>query len=318
MNTLLSPTMPEKREQTMTDESKQNGAGALSLRQIAEATAGLGHIRSDYVIAVARAIERAHGIHESALPTPAPTMVDSEYPPLPDTDYRLYEAGARDGYGDAYDADQMRAYVDADRATRPTLQSLGGDAGVPEGWQLVPKEPTAKMMDAAWDHTPLNMDDMTDGDFGQAYKDMLAAAPSLTSTEKSDGGASEAKHAASQDDALRTMLRWEREKTVALREENDKLRVALKSDGWLPISTAPKDGSLFLVWVAATNYVENDLGHTIQQDASQVDFASWRDFGDIGACVDPVGAPYGDSWGMTHWMPLPAAPKAAEKSGRSE
>lgn len=42
----------------------------------------------------------------------------TDYPALPDTDYRLYEAGNRDGYGEAFDADQMRAYVDADRAAR--------------------------------------------------------------------------------------------------------------------------------------------------------------------------------------------------------
>jgi len=52
-----------------------------------------------------------------------------------------------------------------------------GSVGVPEGWQLVPKEPTEAMMAAAWNHTPLEMDDMTDGYFGQAYRDMLAAAP---------------------------------------------------------------------------------------------------------------------------------------------
>lgn len=47
----------------------------------------------------------------------------------------------------------------------------------PQGWKLVPVEPTAEMKDAAWDHTPLDMNEMTNGDFGQAYKNMLAAAP---------------------------------------------------------------------------------------------------------------------------------------------
>ena len=60
-----------------------------------------------------------------------------------------------------------------------TLQSaiLAGVGAAPEGWQLVPLEPTPDMMCAAWDSTPAQMDDMTDGDFGQAYKNMLAAAP---------------------------------------------------------------------------------------------------------------------------------------------
>jgi hypothetical protein len=35
---------------------------ALSIRQIAEATSAFGHVRSDYTIGIARAIESAHGI----------------------------------------------------------------------------------------------------------------------------------------------------------------------------------------------------------------------------------------------------------------
>lgn len=59
---------------------------------------------------------------------------------------------------------------------------------IPEGWALVPVEPTPDMMCEAWDHTPVNMDDMTDGDFGQAYKDMIAASPPpVTAAREQEG-----------------------------------------------------------------------------------------------------------------------------------
>ena len=50
--------------------------------------------------------------------------------------------------------------------------------GVPEGWQLVPKEPTYEMIQALWT-TIADNHDTTDG----GYKAMLAAAPKFGEEE---------------------------------------------------------------------------------------------------------------------------------------
>ena len=45
---------------------------------------------------------------------------------------------------------------------------------IPEGWKLVPIEPTKEMRDA-WDSAPICEDD--DAEFRRAYSEMIAAAP---------------------------------------------------------------------------------------------------------------------------------------------
>ncbi|MFV0673624.1 hypothetical protein [Variovorax sp. tm] len=131
--------------------------------------------------------------------TPAPTMVDSEYPPLPES---TDELAMDDGFNvigaqAVYTADQMRAYVDADRATRPTLQSLGGDAGVGTALQeLVALNDLKRNIEAAHQQPGVIPDfaalDKAAADYwariGKAWKAARAALSlSLTSTEKSDG-----------------------------------------------------------------------------------------------------------------------------------
>ena len=82
---------------------------------------------------------------------------------------------------------------------------------------------------------------------------------------------------------------------------------------WQPIETAPKDGRLFLCWVAAVRYGETDEGQQYQEDVSQVDFCNWRTQADIPDCgwFDPCCGQIGDQQGVTHWMPLPTAPHTA-------
>lgn len=90
------------------------------------------------------------------------------------------------------------------------------------------------------------------------------------------------------------------------------LREAIERDGWQPIETAPRDGSLFLCWVSAIRYGETDEGQQYQQDASQIDFCSWRDGPpDIPGhgYFDPCCGQIADSQDVTHWRPLPPAPK---------
>ena len=59
----------------------------------------------------------------------------------------------------------------------PKLYALPGAQpapSIPEGWKLVPIEPTQEMRDA-WDSSPICEDD--DAEFRRAYSEMLAAAP---------------------------------------------------------------------------------------------------------------------------------------------
>jgi hypothetical protein len=65
-----------------------------------------------------------------------------------------------------YTADQMRAY-----ASRAVAQA------VPEGWVLVPREPTREMLDAAWDNGFSGPGEDDQPDFAAAYRAMLAATP---------------------------------------------------------------------------------------------------------------------------------------------
>ena len=81
---------------------------------------------------------------------------------------------------------------------------------------------------------------------------------------------------------------------------------------WRTIESAPKDGSLFLCWVSAVRYGETDEGQQYQEDASQVDFCSWRDGpSDLpgNGYFDPCCGQIADSQDVTHWMPLPQPPE---------
>lgn len=91
-----------------------------------------------------------------------------------------------------------------------------------------------------------------------------------------------------------------------------KLGVAVPQ--WLPIETAPKDGSIFLCWVTAERDGETDEGQQYAQDVSQADFGWWvpgenRDYFDCGC------GQIGDRQHITHWMPLPPPPGIVGKEG---
>lgn len=85
---------------------------------------------------------------------------------------------------------------------------------------------------------------------------------------------------------------------------------------WQPIETAPRDGSTFLCWVSAVLYGETDEGQQYQEDVSQADFCQWQSFEEApdGGWFEPCCGQIGDSQGVTHWMPLPAAPGATPPS----
>jgi len=80
------------------------------------------------------------------------------------------------------------------------------------------------------------------------------------------------------------------------------------SNEWQPIETVPKDGSMFLAWVQAENYGDDDDGKPYEKDASYVDFGQWQNH-EFGGFYTNYCAPNADREGITHWMPLPEAPR---------
>lgn len=82
----------------------------------------------------------------------------------------------------------------------------------------------------------------------------------------------------------------------------------LAPSAWRPIESAPKDGSLFLCWVSAERWSQEDGGGSGRgADTSDVDFCQWRDNNGNGYFMNMMGQ-LGDVQAITHWQPLPAAP----------
>lgn len=78
------------------------------------------------------------------------------------------------------------------------------------------------------------------------------------------------------------------------------------SDEWLPIETAPKDGTKILAW----GYLHDDGGpyfedmRSFMGEMPQELLVRWSD--DYGAWQDRMGG--GSYAGLTHWQPLPEPP----------
>jgi hypothetical protein len=85
--------------------------------------------------------------------------------------------------------------------------------------------------------------------------------------------------------------------------------------GWLPIDSAPRDGTAFLAW----GYLHDDGGpyhddgRSFMGEAPRMLIARWHK--PIGGFVERMGGSYD---GLLFWMPLPAAPKGASTPGRPE
>jgi len=77
---------------------------------------------------------------------------------------------------------------------------------------------------------------------------------------------------------------------------------------WKTIETAPKNGLLFLCWVRAVKYGEDDGGANFETDVSDIDFGRWNEM-PTGGFYENMTGQIGDAQDITHWMPLPEPPK---------
>lgn len=80
---------------------------------------------------------------------------------------------------------------------------------------------------------------------------------------------------------------------------------------WQPIETAPKTGEIFLGWVSAVRYREDDDGSYQECDVSQIDFCQWDSMligGERVESFENLSGQIGDNQYITHWQPLPPPP----------
>jgi len=76
---------------------------------------------------------------------------------------------------------------------------------------------------------------------------------------------------------------------------------------WLDLDSIPKDGTVVLVWVAASKYqVSEDGENFMEHDVSDVDFGCWQNDG--GGYVDNFMGTIGDQSCPVKWMHKPKAP----------
>lgn len=83
----------------------------------------------------------------------------------------------------------------------------------------------------------------------------------------------------------------------------------MDANGWMPISSAPRDETLFVCWVSAIRYGEDGDGQQYSVDVSDVDFGQWRT---SGGYYENMMGQIGDEQVITHWQPMPGKPETAD------
>lgn len=78
---------------------------------------------------------------------------------------------------------------------------------------------------------------------------------------------------------------------------------------WVPVQERmPEIGQEVLLWVYAERHGEDDDGNPYSTDVSGVHMGEYRST-IHGEYLDNYSSPFADQEGITHWMPLPPAPK---------
>lgn len=191
-------------------------------------------------------------------------------------------------------------------APRPTLQSLGGDAGVSE----------AQILEIGLRHFKRGQDTKLEMNFVAAVHEILSIA--LASVKRSRDT-----YFAERNSARDAYLHHRKESEV---RGNALAALSLtsteKSDGWLPIEQAPKDETEVLLARGervTTGHWMEELEVTGSEYHSNGTYLGEFQTGEVrGGCWMSWDGGFTAEEPPTHYMPLPAAPKAAEKSGRSE
>ena len=101
-------------------------------------------------------------------------------------------------------------------------------------------------------------------------------------------------------------LKWAEQEIGALRSENERLKAEL--DRWLPIETAPKDGTVVLLYGVWAGEVAGPKKNP------SIDLGFWKDGTSDYPGDDWWALVTGDTYACwlkaTHWMPLPVVPGA--------
>lgn len=146
---------------------------------------------------------------------------------------------------------------------------------VPEGWQLVPKEPTETMLDAFWDQTgeSREMRSRVHSRARRYYVAILAAAPALTPAEKAGVGDGE------RDLPTEFEAWWETSAFHQARCDGYSHRKQLAWDAYYAASIRA---------LSTTKPAQGDGEAVADQIIGQIEdrFPNWRSYRDLIDCID--------------------------------
>lgn len=198
------------------------------------------------------------------------------------------------------------------------LIRMARSRSVPEGWKLVPVEPTPEMCNAGNRARYNSVCPLWTSILEEAYAAMIAVAPTSPAIPKepesqlrenirllleNDGGEGSKRYDATafltSRDALRGWLTEQPEPSTTIR--NSRTHVDITSaelEMWQPIETAPKDFTEIDIWngerIPNCSWGQTTYGR-------QVGFVYQSDYDSNGPVIELVRDP-------THWKPLPAPP----------